>query len=452
LNTPAYESASISCPNCSNRFMTPVLMLIDVSQNQNLKALFLSGQINVAVCPQCGHAGMLSTPLVYHDPEKELLFTFAPSDLNVSEIEQQRIIGDLTNRVISGLPADQRKGYLLRPRSFLRLEAMLDAILEADGITPEMLAAQRAKAELLERLLRATSSDTRQVIARENNDLIDYQFFQLLSLNIELAQREGQAESAQQLLGLRQQLLQWTTVGQEVSDRDEAIRSLGERVTREGLLEKVVEAALAGEPAKVETMVVVARSAIDYIFYQQLTGRIEAAEAAGRSGEADTLRELRKTILDLTAEIDAEVEAMTQEAGRSLESLLESDDPQAALHANPSLVDEYLLSALATSMRAAERSGQTERAQKLRKLNEAIVELIQENQPPEVQLVNRLLAAEFPGGTEALLKENRHLVSTQLLELMDSLGIDLAEGEQNELTRQLRQIREQAAALLPESA
>jgi hypothetical protein len=358
----------------------------------------------------------------------------------------------LTNRVISGLPADQRKGYLLRPRSFLRLEAMLDAILEADGITPEMLAAQRAKAELLERLLRATSSDTRQVIARENNDLIDYQFFQLLSLNIELAQREGQAESAQQLLGLRQQLLQWTTVGQEVSDRDEAIRSLGERVTREGLLEKVVEAALAGEPAKVETMVVVARSAIEYIFYQQLTGRIEAAEAAGRSGEADTLRELRKTILDLTAEIDAEVEAMTQEAGRSLESLLESDDPQAALHANPSLVDEYLLSALATSMRAAERSGQTERAQKLRKLNEAIVELIQENQPPEVQLVNRLLAAEFPGGTEALLKENRHLVSTQLLELMDSLGIDLAEGEQNELTRQLRQIREQAAALLPESA
>ena len=116
--------------------------------------MLLSGQLNVAVCPQCGHAGMLATPLLYHDADKELLFTFVPSELGASELEQQRMFGEATSRIISSLPAEQRKAYLLQPRSFLRLEAMVEAILEADGITPEMLAAQRARVALLDRLLR----------------------------------------------------------------------------------------------------------------------------------------------------------------------------------------------------------------------------------------------------------------------------------------------------------
>ncbi len=448
MNSPTYQTASITCPQCGTPFSTPVLSAIDVGQNPDLKALFLSGQINVAVCPQCGHAGMLSAPLVYHDPEKELFFTFAPAGLGGSDMEEQRIIGDLTNRIIAALPSEQRKGYLLQPRSFLRLEAMLDAILEADGITPEMVAAQRAKTDLLERLMSATSPDARQVIARENNDQIDYEFFQLLSLHIEMAEREDLTEAVQELLGLRQQLLEWSTVGQEISERDEAIRSLGEGITREELLEKVVEAALAGEQAKVETMVTVARQGIDYIFYQQLTGRIEAAEAAGDADQAGKLKALRETILEVTAQVDAEFERASQQVDRQIQELLNSDDPEAALRTSPSQINELFLGVLTTRLQAAERSGQTEEAEKLGRINEVVIQMIQENQPPEIKLISQLLAADYPDGTRALLEEYQELVGPPLLELMELLGKDLAEGDREDLDHQLAQIRDQAAAMV----
>jgi hypothetical protein len=425
-----------------------VLTIIDMGQNPEAKTLFLSGQLNIAVCPQCGHAGMLSTPIVYHDPEQELLFTYLPPELGLPEPEQQRIIGDMTNRVMSVLPAEQRKGYLLRPRSFLRLDGMIEAILEADGITPEMLQAQRAKSTLLNRLLQASSDDVRQLIAQENEDQIDYEFFQILTLNIELAQVNGQAETVQQLLGLRKQLLDWTSAGRQVAAREEAIKELGTKVTREGLLGKLVDAALAGEQAKVETMVTVARPAIDYMFYQELTGRIETAQQAGNTQEAETLKALRERILGLTAEIDAEVQRAREKAVQLLQKILQSDDLEKAILANLEQIDDLFMSALAMNLQAAEQTGQSADVEKLRQVSEIIMELIQQSQPPEIQIINRLLTAEYPDGTQALLDENHDQVNAQLLEIMRLVTEDLTKSGREEVAQRLVQIREQAAAMV----
>jgi hypothetical protein len=446
VSAPPYQTVPVACPNCGNRFVTPVMPIVDVGQNPEAKTLFLSGRLNVAVCPQCGNAGMLNTPLVYHDPEKELLLTFSPAEMGTLEAEQQRIIGELTNRVISALPPEKRKGYLLRPQSFLRLQAMVEAVLQADGITPEMLEAQRAKANLLERLLQAANAPARQVIARENDALIDYEFFQLLSLNIELAQAEGQADAVQELLALRGQLLDWTTLGQDIAAQEEAIDSLGPEITREGLLDKLVEAALADQEAKVKALVTFARPAIDYIFYQQLTARIESVQK--RDGQqAGTLKALRETILDLTAQIDAEMEQATQESAQFLQKVLDSDDPAQMLRTNLEQVDDLFLGVLTSSLEAARRSGQTKRAEQLERVSAALAELIQESQPPEIRFINQLLTSEYPEGTRALLEENRQQLDGRLLELMQVIGADFVKRGRQDVARRLSQIREQAAAI-----
>jgi hypothetical protein len=447
VNTPTYQTVPVTCPKCGNRFVTPILTIVDVGQNPEAKTLFLSGRLNVAVCPQCGNAGMLSTPLVYHDPDKELLLTFVPSELGAPDLEQQRIIGDLTNHIISALPSEKRKGYLLRPQSFLRLQAMVEAILEADGITPEMLEAQRAKADLLNRLLETPSEQARQVVAQENDTLIDYEFFQLLTLNLELAQTEGQDAALQELLALREQLLTWTTMGQRVSAQEKAIQSLGENVTREELLAKIVQAALAGEEAQVEAMVTFGRPAIDYVFYQQLTARIEAAEKKNAQ-EAKTLKALRETILDLTAKVDAEMEQATQESAQFLQKVLDSEDPQQTLRSNLEQVDDLFMSVLASALDSAQQSGQTARVEKLEKVSAALLELIQESQPPEVRFINELLTAEYPEGTRALLEENRDRLDGSLLELMSLIGSDFDQRGRKQVAQRLEQIREQAAAIL----
>jgi hypothetical protein len=448
LNTPTYQTVPVTCPNCQHRFAAPVMTIVDAGQYPDAKALFLSGRINVAACSQCGNAGMLSTPLVYHDPEKELLFTFVPPGSGLSEAEQQRLVGDLTNRVMSSLPTEKRKGYLLRPRSFLRLEAMIEAVLEADGISREMLEAQRAKAALLERLLRGTGEDARRVIAEENEAQIDYEFFQLLTLNMELAQADGQAQVVQQLRELRDQLLRWTVTGKEVAAREEAIQSLGTEVSREGLLEKLVEAALAGEQAKVETMVAVARPVIDYVFYQQLTGRVEAEQKAGHTQQATTLKALRDTILDLTAQIDAEVQQATESAAQLLQEIVDSDDPEQLVRANLEQVDELFLSILGRNLEAAQRAGRTKDVEKLQQIGDLLTTIVLESQPPVIRFINELLAAEYPDGTRALLEENRQEVDADLLDVMRLVGEDLVRNKREETAQRLAQIVEQAQAML----
>lgn len=447
MNQPTYQTVPVTCPNCQNQFVTPVLTIIDTAQNPDAKSLFLSGQVNVAICPQCGQGGMLSTPIVYHDPKNELFFTFVPTELGLADQDQQRLVGELTNRVISSLPAEERKGYLLRPRSFLRLEAMIEAILEADGITPEMLEAQRAKSALLDRLIRATDDETRRIIAQENDEQIDYEFFQLLTLNMELAQSQGQAEVARQLAALRQNLLQWTTEGKEVASREAAIRELGTGITREELLEKLIDAARAGEKTKVETMVAVARPAIDYSFYQQLATRIEAAEKAQEPDEVAMLRELREDLLDLTAQIDAEIQEATEEAAELLQQIADSQDPRQAVLDHLDQIDDLFMSVLSANIQAAEQAGNAQAVERLQEIGNVVLTLIQESQPPELRLINDLLNAEYPEGTQALLEENRDLITPEFVELLSLAGEQLTENNRQETAQRLAQIQSQAAAM-----
>jgi hypothetical protein len=56
--------------------------------------------VNVAVCPSCGFNGALSTPVVYHDAEKELLLTFVPPELALPRDEQEKLLGGLINQVV----------------------------------------------------------------------------------------------------------------------------------------------------------------------------------------------------------------------------------------------------------------------------------------------------------------------------------------------------------------
>ncbi len=448
MSAAGYRSAPITCPNCKTRFAAPVVTIVDAAQDPEAKAMLLSGQLNVAVCPNCGHGGILSIPLVYHDPDKEILFTHVPPELGMAELEQQRVVGDLTNRVMSSLPAEKRKGYLLRPRSFMRLDAMIEAILEAEGVTREMLEAQRAKGALLERLLRTPGAEARQIIAQENDDQIDYEFLQLLSLNLQLAQAQGQEGAAQQLATLRQQLLAWTQVGKEVTARQEAIRELGPQVSREELLEKLVAAAEAGDETRIETMVAVARPLVDYAFYQQLSERIEAAETAGQRDQVHRLKELRQQILDLTAEIDAEMQQIAKESSDLLERILSSDDVEQAVRENLPDLDQFFMELLSENMRAAERAGDRQRIEALQQVADTLMRLIEESQPVQIRFINELLSADYPSGTLALLEERRTLVNEELLGLMELVEQDLTEENRAELADRLAQIRQQAAGFL----
>ena len=93
----------IQCPNCKAPITASIEQLIDVNKDPGAKARLLSGSINRMNCPSCGFEGQIATPLVYHDPEKELLLSFMPVELNIPKDEQERLIGKMINQVTEKL-------------------------------------------------------------------------------------------------------------------------------------------------------------------------------------------------------------------------------------------------------------------------------------------------------------------------------------------------------------
>jgi hypothetical protein len=109
----------ISCPNCRQPIVADIEQLYDAGANPEAKQRLLSGSNNLVQCPHCGFQGPVETPIVYHDPQKELLLTYIPPVLNMPRNEQEKLIGNLINQVVNRLPQEQRKGYLLRPQPAL---------------------------------------------------------------------------------------------------------------------------------------------------------------------------------------------------------------------------------------------------------------------------------------------------------------------------------------------
>ena len=169
----------ISCPQCKQPVMANVEQLFDVSSDPGAKQRLLGRVSNFARCQLCGYEGPLATPIVYHDTDKDLLLTFFPPELAIPVNEQERIVGPLITRITNQLPPEKRKGYLLSPQSFFTYQSLMERILGADGITPEMIKAQQDRVDLIEKLLSASDDDARKELVKQDESLFDDQFFGL---------------------------------------------------------------------------------------------------------------------------------------------------------------------------------------------------------------------------------------------------------------------------------
>src|SRR5579859_6709342 len=133
------NATQINCPYCRQPFSAAIEQLIDTSRDPQGKTRLLSGRINTFRCPNCGQVVALTTPLVYHDPDKELLIVYVPMELGLPHAEQERVVGSFVTAITNSLPPEKRKAYLLTPKTALSQQGMIETILEADGITREMI-------------------------------------------------------------------------------------------------------------------------------------------------------------------------------------------------------------------------------------------------------------------------------------------------------------------------
>jgi hypothetical protein len=440
----APQPTQIRCPFCQSPIVVPVQRVIDALDEPELKARLLSGRLNAFTCPNCRNSGALAAPLIYHDAGKELALIFLPLESGMNNVEQQRVIGQLTQAVMNSVPQEQRKAYLLQPQQFVTLQSLLNRILEADGITPEMIQAQQARVDLLQRLIDARDDATFTGIVKENEAHIDVAFLQLLSMAMSSAQADNQAEEFTRLNAMRDRLLELTPIGQTVKTQTAAVEAFGANPTRENLLAQLTA---APDSATREALLIIGRPLLDYPFFQQLTGQIESARKNGDAAEADRLTELRKEILALRDRLDAEAQSAVQRRAEVVRELLVSENLEQAVRARAAVLDDLFFQVLTAEMQNAQQTGDGRLVERLQTIGNTAFKVVQERQPPEVRFLSALLAARHPDQTRQLLERNRRALVPEFIAWLEAIVADFEEDGRNDSAEHLRQVIAQAREL-----
>ena len=434
-------SSAMRCPQCCSPIAAKLEQVFDTSADPSAKQRFLRGQFNVVQCSNCGYQGMLANPLVYHDPEKELLLTYVPGELNMQLEEKERALGQLTRAVVDHLPSEARKGYLLQPKEMLTPQGMVESILEADGITPEILAEQRQKVDLLREML--TMEDEALVeFIQTNDEKLDVVFFKLFSANAQQATSAGGEEVLARLETVNAALMEHSTLGRESKAQHELLdataeelRALGDKLTLDKLLTLIVK---AETDTRLRALITIARPLIDYEFYIQLTRLIESAS----DDEHTRLENLRDKILETTGKIDTMARSQSKAISELLQALLTAKDQDAALREYLPAIDGVFLELLAAQYERARNEGHTELATQLETLHEKIMQVLQSSAPPEIQFINSLLEIEDETEAEAFLKHSSSELTPELLQTMDALADDLRQRGRTDMATRLGNYRE----------
>ncbi len=418
--------APVSCPNCRQPNMVEVEQLFDLHEDPQAKQRLLSGQVNLIRCTACGYQGQIPQVIVYHDPAKELLLTFFPPELGMNRDAQEKMIGPLIKKVVNGLPAEMRKAYLFQPQTMLTQATLYETILASDGITKEMLQSQQDRLNLLQELVNL-SDEAAAARAQEKVDLLDREFFTLISAIAQNAVSSGNQALAQRLGQIQEIVLPFSEYGNQVIEQTrevelaiEALQAVGSQLTRTHLLDLVVE---APNDTRLRAFVSLARDGMDYEFFQILSQRIDQAA----DSEKESLSALREKLVTYTRDYDQQIQSRVDRFRDVIDQILSTEDPKETIIQNMHLVDDMFLQVLEAEISRARSANDLVRSGKLRSLREAIEEA---NTPPsEVAFIESLMEAPTPEARWELLQQSPEMVTPEMMEILTGLLSQVNQSE-----------------------
>jgi hypothetical protein len=413
------KKTQIPCPRCRQPVVAQIEQLFDVTSDPGAKQRLLGSVSNFAVCQSCGYNGPLATPVVYHDNEKELLLTFFPGELGMPINEQEKLLGSLITQVTNHLSPEKRKAYLLRPQSFLTYQSLIERILGADGITPEMIQAQQKRVSLVERLISASSAEVRSEIIKQDKVLFDAEFFAIFGRLMEGALSSNQEKVNHTMDEIQKQLLAETEYGRKVASQSieiqEAIKTLqaaGKGLDREKLLNILIE---APNDDRLNALASLTRPGLDYMFFQSLTDRIEKSSGDHRK----KLETLREKLLEITRKIDQRAEEEYKRAGVLLNDLLSAENIKQATTERLNEINDVFIQLLNQTLQDANKKNDSVLMPKLQE----IVAVLQQASapPPEMALLEKMLATPDEISLNKMIEEHAAEITPEFSSIIASV-------------------------------
>lgn len=439
----------INCPNCGTPFQAEIHQIIDAKRSPELKQRLLQGSLNVAVCPSCGAGGQLSSILVFHDPDFEMFLIYMPQELHLSEVQREQMIGRLTQEVMNSLPAEERRAYMLQPQIILNMQTFMENVLETEGITKEMIERQKKQAELLNTLAQA-DKDVQDYLIKERSNEIDETFFAMLQQYIDSAAQMQNSKQMVDLTNLRARLMTQTAVGKRLEQRQIAVHKLSREAKKEGgltpkMLAKHVVANQDDEGI-VDALVMAGQSAMQYEFFSELTVAIEKSDKDGDKTSVQRLTHYREKYLEMYDQMQNASREIIEDALATLDNLLSTPDKATAVQENIEQIDDAFMYILAARLAEAEEKGNTAEINALNEIQETIINMVEAQLPPEVQFINNLMRVETNEEQEQLLAENNHLITPELVQMIDQVIKQAEQQGQGDVGGRLLEIKAAIAA------
>lgn len=411
---------------------TSPIQVLDVGRDPQIKNALLSGRIQG-----------LTAPFMYHDPSKQLALVLMPMEMNLRDTDQQRIIGQMTQAVMRNLPEDAPRGYLLQPKTFFSFQSLIEDILQADGVSPETIRAQEEKANLLRELARINDPQLLRERVRENDAKIDGAFFDIFAATLDANVSAGRESNVRALDALQKIIIEESTYGKGVGARMTLVENFRKSPTREVLLEQLIGAA---DKESREILITLGRQLLDYAFFQQLTSKVDAVVD---QTEKDKLIALRKEVQDVRDKVDAAQKAFMQEKTQLIQTIASSKDPLQTARQYADMIDDAFFQILQMNAQAAQQRNDENSLKALEAINDIAMQIMAERQPPEVQMVNALLAADYPDETKKMLEELKDVADDRIIGIMSQFADQLAQQDRTDLSAKMTKIMVQARGILP---
>ncbi len=434
----------ITCPNCGTPYLADIHQIIDVGRHPDLKEMLLSGQLNFAVCPNCGAGGRIATPLLYHDPAHDIFMIHVPQEMNLDHVRREELVGKLVQQAMNETPMEQRRGYMFNPQTMLTMQSFMEKVWGTEGVTPEMLARQQRQVDLMRRMATA-SPDVQDILIQENTRDIDETFFAILRSQIEAMSQMSDGNQVVGLLNLQAKLMTGTEIGRRLEKQQMTLHALNRDARKAGelgqdLLAKYIIANEEDE-SLVTALALTGRGALTYEFFAKLTAEAEKREKAGDKAGAERLGQRRDQLLKMQREIQEATQQVLKEAQGVLDNILKAENLEEAVNANLGRIDEAFIHVLEARQLHAQQSGRREEAEKLRRIQEIIIAQAQGDSSPQAEFLAQLVSAANKQEREQLMAAAPDLVSGELVEVVDLLRNQLSNSGQTDLENRLDEIR-----------
>jgi uncharacterized protein YutE (UPF0331/DUF86 family) len=291
---------------------------------------------------------------------------------------------------------------------------------------------------LLQQLMNASDESINEITQKEDA-LFDSDFFNLLTRLVEASAVNGDQESAKRLSELQKKLIASTTYGKQIQEQSKdveaavkTLQSAGKSLTREKLLEMVIK---APNETQLSVLASLGRPGMDYEFFRLLSERIDRARADGR----ERLIKLRDQLLDMTRDIDKQMEERVLLAKKNLNSILHTPDVAKTMSQNLAVVDEFFVQVFNEEMEAARKVGDLEKISKLKQIEEVVDKA--SAPPPEVALIQELLeAAGSDSELSKKLDEHKKEITPEFMDILSGLLTRSEAGEDAELKERMNKL------------